>query len=229
MSTANWYPDPTGRYAQRYFDGQQWTSHVAGRDGTQSQDPTPIDPAIPAPGAAPAPPPPTAAAPPPAAATHAPPSAASPSPSAAPASGSTVIGPGLILSGIGALLTLLAMFAFDWLSDGPFALDRSEIADLIDAFSGFGGETDLSFLTEAFFNFGWIVVLLAAIAALAAPFVPALKVPVAIVCFIGAAWVLFAAVDVGDGMSDLAIGTYLGVGGPALAAVGALISQPARN
>lgn len=36
---AGWHPDPYGRFAQRYWDGVQWTSNVAGVDGSQSVDP----------------------------------------------------------------------------------------------------------------------------------------------------------------------------------------------
>lgn len=39
MSDARWAPDPTGRHAQRYWDGQQWTEHVADAAGGQSVDP----------------------------------------------------------------------------------------------------------------------------------------------------------------------------------------------
>ncbi len=34
---ANWYPDPTGRHGQRYWDGTQWTEHVF-TDGVQGVD-----------------------------------------------------------------------------------------------------------------------------------------------------------------------------------------------
>src|SRR5205823_4712667 len=37
---ASWYPDPTGRYQQRYWDGAQWTEHVA-TDGQTGTDPLP--------------------------------------------------------------------------------------------------------------------------------------------------------------------------------------------
>jgi uncharacterized protein YxjI len=36
----NWYPDPTGRSEQRYFDGGRWTEHVFA-DGRQGTDPLP--------------------------------------------------------------------------------------------------------------------------------------------------------------------------------------------
>lgn len=35
---AGWYPDPSGRFEQRYWDGTQWTEHVA-RQGQQYTDP----------------------------------------------------------------------------------------------------------------------------------------------------------------------------------------------
>lgn len=34
----NWYPDPFGRFEMRYFDGTQWTEHVA-NGGQQASDP----------------------------------------------------------------------------------------------------------------------------------------------------------------------------------------------
>jgi hypothetical protein len=36
----DWYPDPTGRYEQRYWDGSQWTEHVSSA-GQQRSDPLP--------------------------------------------------------------------------------------------------------------------------------------------------------------------------------------------
>jgi hypothetical protein len=34
----DWYPDPYGRHETRYYDGTQWTEHVASH-GKQSVDP----------------------------------------------------------------------------------------------------------------------------------------------------------------------------------------------
>lgn len=44
-----WYPDPTGRYEHRYWDGGRWTEHV-GANGQQSVEPTPPAPAQPSTG-----------------------------------------------------------------------------------------------------------------------------------------------------------------------------------
>jgi hypothetical protein len=33
-----WYPDPSGRFAQRYHDGSRWTEHVADAGGQRSVD-----------------------------------------------------------------------------------------------------------------------------------------------------------------------------------------------
>ena len=35
---AGWYPDPSSRFALRYWDGTRWTEHVS-RGGQQSTDP----------------------------------------------------------------------------------------------------------------------------------------------------------------------------------------------
>ena len=35
---ANWYKDPSGRFEMRYWNGTQWTEHVA-TAGKQSVDP----------------------------------------------------------------------------------------------------------------------------------------------------------------------------------------------
>ena len=36
---ARWWPDPYGRFQQRYFDGSNWTAHVIDNNGTQTVDP----------------------------------------------------------------------------------------------------------------------------------------------------------------------------------------------
>lgn len=39
LPPAGWHPDPMGRHAQRYWDGQQWTDHVADVAGNMTTDP----------------------------------------------------------------------------------------------------------------------------------------------------------------------------------------------
>lgn len=44
---AGWHPDPYGRFAKRYWDGQQWTEHVVTGDERQQVDPMGTSTAIP--------------------------------------------------------------------------------------------------------------------------------------------------------------------------------------
>lgn len=253
MSAANWYADPTGRHAQRYWDGQRWTGHVAGADGVQAEDSEPVDPATPPPGT------PTAAAPAPAPAPQ--PSAAAPAPgqvhenwspptgaAAAPAAVGTTssssgpaVSAGLIVSAVGAIATLVAVFVLDWIDvgiAGGLSGEGGGIGDIDDILGLPGFSPDVLFLSEWFFSFGWIVALLAAVAAVVTSFVSAIKVPVAAVCALCAAWAVVATFDVastleddfGMGTSfDPAIGLWVGAAGLVVAAVGALISKPATK
>jgi hypothetical protein len=52
--TAGWYPDPTGRFEHRYWDGSTWTGYAA-RDGVQAEDPVPGGPSVDPPAAMPSP------------------------------------------------------------------------------------------------------------------------------------------------------------------------------
>jgi hypothetical protein len=38
VAPAAWYPDPSGRYELRYWNGSAWTEHVS-RSGQQFTDP----------------------------------------------------------------------------------------------------------------------------------------------------------------------------------------------
>jgi len=40
MPAANWYPDPSGQYELRYWDGTRWTEHVS-TGGVEAVDPGP--------------------------------------------------------------------------------------------------------------------------------------------------------------------------------------------
>lgn len=38
QASPGWYPDPSGRFVQRYYDGERWTEHVADAAGNQDTD-----------------------------------------------------------------------------------------------------------------------------------------------------------------------------------------------
>ncbi|CAN5571119.1 hypothetical protein BH10ACT1_BH10ACT1_37660 [soil metagenome] len=39
MTGSGWFPDPTGRFTQRWFDGADWTDQVLGANGQATGDP----------------------------------------------------------------------------------------------------------------------------------------------------------------------------------------------
>ena len=45
--TAAWHPDPSGQYAQRYWNGAAWTEHVIDRSGQRTVDPAMAAPTAP--------------------------------------------------------------------------------------------------------------------------------------------------------------------------------------
>ncbi len=47
--TGRWYADPTGRFAQRWWDGATWTADVVLAGGQQTADPAPLPDPPPAP------------------------------------------------------------------------------------------------------------------------------------------------------------------------------------
>lgn len=38
-----WHPDPVGRFAQRWWNGTEWTAHVVDGGGRQTTDPEPVN------------------------------------------------------------------------------------------------------------------------------------------------------------------------------------------
>jgi hypothetical protein len=54
-TTSGWFPDPSGRHQQRWYDGTAWTGHVA--DGGARGDDDPLPPPSASAGAPGAPPP----------------------------------------------------------------------------------------------------------------------------------------------------------------------------
>lgn len=103
---ADWFPDPSGRFAQRFFDGSHWTEHVVGASGTTVADPLS--------GSFPPPPPPSAVA--------APAAPVSPHVSTVAAEPRTLSWVGVATAGVGAALAALSLYALDW-ADGTTAGD----------------------------------------------------------------------------------------------------------
>ena len=239
MSAGAWHPDPMGRFAQRYYDGQAWTEHVVDAAGNQHRDP--LTPA-------------------------ATPTAATTSPGPASAGGSTPgqPSPALIMSGAGLLAVVVATFALAWVSFtvsfGPEreseSFDRSEVAEAVNddipsELRGMGlGSSSLpeaNVPTTLYFTFGWILALVAAAVSVGTHFAPQLKMAVAAACGVAAVWHLVALLGAvsfidsvlggfarGSGMGgmlnldvSIAIGGWLMLAGLVLAAVGAALSKPA--
>ncbi|MDY7106673.1 MAG: DUF2510 domain-containing protein [Actinomycetota bacterium] len=46
QTTPAWYPDPSGRFAQRYHDGNRWTEHVLDAGGNRNTDAPVASPAV---------------------------------------------------------------------------------------------------------------------------------------------------------------------------------------
>lgn len=144
---ADWFPDPSGRFAQRFFDGSGWTEHVVGASGTTVSDPLT--------GSFPPPPPPTAAPP-------QPPYQQAPSPTAPPASRS-LSWVGVSIAGVGLLLAALSLYALDW-ADGASVGDlRDGLPDTLPDGLPFADVLSLTYL-----RWGGLLLLLGVVVALVA-------------------------------------------------------------
>ncbi len=163
QTPAGWYADPAGRYVHRWYDGRDWTAHVAGADGSTGTDPAWSS----------------------AATTPAHGHAAGVGSTPIGGSVSNVVGPSLITAIVGAALLLVGAAALPWVSFSGFggSLDLS-LADLITT-----EDTGL-FITSRIFWGGAVIglLLLAAASAIAAPFKPALRIPAFLIGLIALAW-----------------------------------------
>ena len=155
MSIKGWFGDPSGRFAQRWYDGHEWTDQVVGANGTTVTDPLPasdqpypppmrtqvVPPAAsvasagPAASAGPSPTPSAPARPPsaprPASAAHAP---ALFAPGAQPSAGGQVrLRPGatLPIALIGWLLVVASLVGLPWLSQGPLDANFFDFTDAV--------------------------------------------------------------------------------------------------
>src|SRR5436190_3874831 len=100
----SWQPDPYGRFAQRYWDGVQWTATVSdGRGGQFSDPPVPNAPGTTAPYSTPA---------------------------AAARTGVPTVA--LAIVGAGAFLLILSDFVLSWFSSGGESVNFSDVRDVAD-------------------------------------------------------------------------------------------------
>jgi Protein of unknown function (DUF2510) len=231
-----WYPDPFGRFARRYHDGRAWTEHVADQQGTQLSDAAPVSGQLGGPGPGferPAAPQWQQPAPQPQWSQP-----AQPTWTQQPAQPAVTTGPGVsafigvIVAGVGALFVLLGVLALDWFEDA----NRSDTSDVIDGINDIGGDPNI--LSTTFFGFGWIIVLLIALACVGAALMkqPALRFAAAGLAGLAFLWVLFGwlnfnayikndanAAVLGTSGVSLGIGGWLTLLGLAACAVGAAI------
>lgn len=156
MPDPGWVRDPSGRYAQRYFDGTRWTEHVADEYGRRSTDPVENAQRQVLPPVAQSAPP--AAAPPSSAWSSYQPPAHTPAPSTAATP--TTSDPDLDISArsivgvVGGLVALIGIIACPWFED-------LRIARL-------GGSGTTSLVKATYFETGWIVSIVAVLLAVAA-------------------------------------------------------------
>jgi hypothetical protein len=135
---AGWYPDPSGRYNLRYFDGATWTSHVTDASGAVIQDNA------------------AAAAPPAAATTEVPAYGSAPTyggPSSTFNDRSGLRMAATIIAALGFVAVLLGMVLdVEWLvpEGGGSGLSLSDLRD-----NGGGGTFDTF---DGFLDGGWIAV-----------------------------------------------------------------------
>ena len=144
---SGWYPDPTGRFGQRWYDGHRWTAQVVAASGSAIEDPLP-DGARPFPPPvqqAPAPaaqPPGVHSGPPHAAAPAAHPAHASPvavAPHHGGAAGAVRLRPGatLAIGLLGVLLVALSLLGVPWSTEGS-GLSFFDVSEAAREWSGDG-------------------------------------------------------------------------------------------
>jgi hypothetical protein len=143
QTSPGWYPDPNGRYAQRYHDGTSWTEHVADAAGNRSTDPQGA-----AAGAAPA-------------GTGL---GVGGGVSGVQTGGQFALTVGFIAAAVGALFVLLSLIGLDWAETDVADFNVSfSLGDISDA----GG--DVPFFVDLYASFlRWIAILVAIGAALIA-------------------------------------------------------------
>lgn len=136
---SGWFPDPTGRFRLRWYDGSAWAEHVVSADGRTVPDPLPPDgPSFPPPPPRPGPPPVQAPTGPPVGRPPSGPPVGHPGAALRPR---FVYRPGaaLPICVIGLLLVVLSLLVLDWVD-----ADKGTFVDLGNAARDAGrGEGEL--------------------------------------------------------------------------------------
>ncbi|MBA3605397.1 MAG: DUF2510 domain-containing protein [Actinomycetota bacterium] len=216
---AGWYPDGSGRFAQRYYDGTAWTEHVLDTRGNRGTDPVGLG----APtqyrraqqgegrqfGAA-----------------QQTQGAADAWAERAAAGGPFVLSVGHVVTAIGATLVLLSLFVLDFLASDD---QRAELGELGDASSETTG-----FLLDSYADAGRFLALLiiaaAVLAALRLPAFPKLSTTLplisAIACAVLGCWHLAAMLANGEIDAGPTFDAFLGLVGYAALAAGPYGRRP---
>lgn len=145
--TPGWYPDPTGRFPQRYFDGRSWTGQVVGANGMSTSDPVSDVTGLVAPSGP----------------------ATAPTPrSAPPTTGEEAAQPvarrvswyGLAVAAAGAALVTLSVTSLSWSKDASFS-DAQKVTDTFESSS-----YDDALAAYHYGAWGWILALALVVAGL---------------------------------------------------------------
>ncbi len=230
--TGSWYPDPTGRYAQRWWDGERWTDSVADAAGTVATDPL-------APAPTPAGDGTVLIAPLGSAVVAAPsgPAVFSAAPGPAVFGGPQLVDHkgrwllGVLVSIAGAAALAVNFLVLDWFRDiGGRERGFADARDLFDSASGGSGAS----YSELYMSFGWIVgaaVVGLAVVVAAVRMLPMVRL-VAAPCGIGLLMHAATVVDLRgfDAPGDFEVlpGAWLGVAGYGAALVGAVVAASSR-
>jgi len=180
VAQPGWLPDPYGRFAQRYWDGAQWTANVSDGSGGQFSDPpVPSAPGTVAPFAAPGAP-------------------------GAPTTTTGVPTVALAILGVGAFLLILSDFVLAWFSVDGTDFNLSDLRDLASQ------SDEVPFVVEQYLSWGWLVAIAAVGLAVGALFNPKLRVVAAVILFVCAAWHGWTAYDTGNENVSPEFGAWLG-------------------
>jgi len=245
MSVRGWFPDPSGRFSQRWYDGHRWSDQVVAANGTTIDDPLPetdkphpppmptqvVPPSAPPPAAAPPlAPHPVGALPPVAARPGPPPGGALPSYPSHPGGQGAHLRPGATLGvGLfGLLVAALSLFGVPWASHVNF-FDISEGA------RNASGDGEL--LVRIYAAAGGFILFVIALTAVVLAGIPVparasgaavMRVTATFVCGLAAVLHTVTVVRIFRGPASPDIGAWLGTVGYFVAIVGLVVGHYRR-